>query len=393
MNSQSGLKKHLILFNSLLLILLTSVATVFAQNSFWQSFIDPKDGKFDTSNWLLEQSGFLPVPLVISDPAVGYGGGLAVLFFHESETDARAADENDVLELPPSVSFGAGIYTENESWAGAAGHFGSWKDDSIRYLGYLGGGSLNLKYYGAGLSSTTDDNPLEFNIDALFFFQELTIRYPRDSNYFFGANYTFMGSNSTFPEDEDDIPGIDVSEFESNDAGIGLIGRYDSRDVVISPSSGFFNEVILTLNNTIFGGDFNYTQVKAQSLSWWQITEKLNVGVRLDGRYATDDAPFYAVPFIDMRGIPALRYQGDFVFVTEIEPRYDITDRWSLVTFVGSGWTESDDETDVDYSGKIAGGAGVRYLIARRLGMRVGFDVAWGPEDTVLYLTVGSHWR
>ncbi len=94
-----------------------------------------------------------------------------------------------------------------------------------------------------------------------------------------------------------------------------------------------------------------------------------------------------------MRGIPALRYQGDFVFVSEIEPRYDLTDRWSLVGFVGSGWTASEDDTDVEYSGKVASGGGIRYLIARRLGMRVGVDVAVGPEDTVVYLTVGSHWR
>lgn len=379
-----------------LTILLSSIfvhTVASAENSLWQSFLDPKDGKFDASNWLIARSGFLPVPVIVSDPSVGYGGGLAVLFFHESEENAEKSGKDDVLTLPPSVSFGAGIYTENESWAGAGGHFGSWKEDSIRYLGYLGGGSLNLKYYGAGLSSTTDDNPLEFNIDALFLFQELTVRYPQASDFFFGLNYTYMGSNSTFPKLEDDIPGIDDNEFDSNDAGFGLIGRHDSRDIIISPSSGFFNELILTHNNEIFGGDFNYWQVKAQSFSWWQLTRKVNLGVRFDGRYVTDNAPFYAVPFIDMRGIPALRYQGDFVFVSEIEPRYDLTDRWSLVGFVGSGWTANDDDRDVNYSGEVAGGAGIRYLIARRLGMRMGVDIAWGPEDTVVYLTVGSHWR
>jgi hypothetical protein len=38
-------------------------------------------------------------------------------------------------------------------------------------------------------------------------------------------------------------------------------------------------------------------------------------------------------------------------------------------------------------------GGGMRYLIARRLGLQAGFDVARGPEDTVFYLTVGSAWR
>ena len=39
--------------------------------SFFENFADPKDGMFDASQWLAGKSGFLPVPLVISEPAVG----------------------------------------------------------------------------------------------------------------------------------------------------------------------------------------------------------------------------------------------------------------------------------------------------------------------------------
>ena len=37
-------------------------------------------------------------------------------------------------------------------------------------------------------------------------------------------------------------------------------------------------------------------------------------------------------------------------------------------------------------------GAGFRYLIARKLGLGVGIDIAVGPEDTVPYLIIGSAW-
>jgi|GEM_PF-6816001 len=41
------------------------------------------------SRWLLEHRGFLPVPVIITDPAVGNGGGLALAFFHRpADTDA-----------------------------------------------------------------------------------------------------------------------------------------------------------------------------------------------------------------------------------------------------------------------------------------------------------------
>ena len=37
-------------------------------------------------------------------------------------------------------------------------------------------------------------------------------------------------------------------------------------------------------------------------------------------------------------------------------------------------------------------GAGFRYRLARQLGLRVGLDVARGPEDTYVYLVMESAW-
>jgi hypothetical protein len=39
-----------------------------------------------------------------------------------------------------------------------------------------------------------------------------------------------------------------------------------------------------------------------------------------------------------------------------------------------------------------AGGAGFRYLVARRYGLQMGVDVADGPDDTVLYVVFGNAW-
>lgn len=44
---------------------------------------DPEDGMLDMSRYLQDnQYGFLPIPVVITEPAVGYGGGLFGLFLH-----------------------------------------------------------------------------------------------------------------------------------------------------------------------------------------------------------------------------------------------------------------------------------------------------------------------
>lgn len=88
-----------------------------------------------------------------------------------------------------------------------------------------------------------------------------------------------------------------------------------------------------------------------------------------------------------------MRYQGEDVFVGELDARWDITSRWSLAGFIGSGWTADSVSELQDNSGKVASGGGFRYLIARRYGMRVGLDIDRGPEDTVVYLAVGGNWN
>jgi len=74
---------------------------------------------------------------------------------------------------------------------------------------------------------------------------------------------------------------------------------------------------------------------------------------RLDGRAARGDVPFYQLPYIDMRGIPAARFQDENAAVAEAELRWNITPRWALIGFAGVGrvwgrggsFSEADNET------------------------------------------------
>jgi hypothetical protein len=37
-------------------------------------------------------------------------------------------------------------------------------------------------------------------------------------------------------------------------------------------------------------------------------------------------------------------------------------------------------------------GTGLRYLVAREFNLRMGLDVARGPEETAIYVSVGTGW-
>ena len=106
--------------------------------------IDPSDGRLDASKYLAETRGFLPVPILITEPSVGYGLGVAALFFHdpfagktEPGEEFEPNPERDGSLKPPSISALIAGATENDTWFVGGGHFGVWRDDTLRYAGLL----------------------------------------------------------------------------------------------------------------------------------------------------------------------------------------------------------------------------------------------------------------
>ena len=76
----------------------------------------------------------------------------------------------------------------------------------------------------------------------------------------------------------------------------------------------------------------------------------------------------------------------------ELRGGYNFTPRWSAIAF-GGGGRVGDNISDLGSAqSNTAVGAGFRYMLAKLLGIKVGLDVARGPEDTYVYLVVGSAW-
>ena len=79
------------------------------------------------------------------------------------------------------------------------------------------------------------------------------------------------------------------------------------------------------------------------------------------------------------------------MLLTELEARWNINTRWSAVGFTGVGRAEDEmsDLFNSDGGTQSTVGIGGRYLIARKMGMYAGIDVARGPDETVFYLQSG----
>jgi hypothetical protein len=79
--------------------------------------------------------------------------------------------------------------------------------------------------------------------------------------------------------------------------------------------------------------------------------------------------------------------------VLDTELRWNVTPRWALIGFLGAGRAWGTKSTFSQAGIVTAGGVGFRYLVARRLGIYAGLDLAKGPEDTAVYIQAGSAWR
>jgi hypothetical protein len=357
--------------------------------SFFSKFIDPEDGWFDGSEFLLDYPyGVLPVPVVITEPAVGEGLGLAAVYFHDEDP----AWEGEVVgsdgrQHPLSTSAVVAAATSNGSQIIGGGHFGHYKRDTIRYEGMVGAADINLKFYGLGGGAENADG-FKFSAQGTFISQELGFRVGK-SDWFLGGEFQYTDMETEF-DTGIDFPGLEKFDFEATNVALGLVAVYDSLNNSYTPKSGVLSDISLKRYDKKFGGDFNYNLLDLKNQIHFQPLDPLQVGVRLDASFLDGDAPFWALPFISLRGIPALRYQGENVVTGEVQGAWSFHPRWQVLGFVGAGQATQERDDLGDAKTHVAYGGGFRYLAVRKLGLNMGIDVAKGPEDTVFYVSFGT---
>lgn len=335
----------------------------------------------------------LPIPIFITEPAIGEGLGLALVYFHRAKD---VADEETIASPgsighaskeqtpPPTLTGIFGAYTSNETAAGGIGHMNSFREDHIRFTGVIGLANINSTFY-------VLDQPFKFNLEGLMVYQETRFRFG-DSKWFWGIGLSYLDASSAFKVELPEDAPVGLFRTDVTNSGLAAELAWDTRDNTSMPNRGqLFNLAVWRYDEAI-GGDFDYWNAKLKLLSFHPLHEKFVLGFRLE--YSTIDgrAPFFAIPWIDLRGIPALRYQGDSVAVAEVEGRYNISPKWAVIGFAGGGSVSSDDPI-IDTDQRIyAYGLGGRYKIFEVQNVWVGIDIAKGPEDVNWYIQVGHAW-
>ena len=122
---------------------------------------------------------FLPIPVFITEPAIGEGLGVVLAYFHPkkevSNKDRLASLESlggasSEQEPPPTVTGIFGAYTSNDTAAAGVGHMNTFKDDHIRFTGAAAWANVNSTFY-------IKDNPYKFNLEGYLAYQETRFRF------------------------------------------------------------------------------------------------------------------------------------------------------------------------------------------------------------------------
>ena len=344
-------------------------------------FIDPEDGAFDLSNLLLTHRGVLPVPTLITEPAVGYGLGLGLLYF---SLPKKSADAPDDAKAPPNVTGLGGFATGTHSWGAGLMHFHTWDDDHIRYLGVIGKVGLHLNYYGI------QNQPRAYQLDGIALVQQVLFRLG-NSHWYVGPRYTFFDASTRF---DASVPaGIREFERDQRVAKGGVVVDYDTRDNMFYPSSGTYAEFEADLARGGLGSSTNFQEQTARGYHWIPLSKSWVLGLRADTGFSQGNIPFFAQPYVSLRGVSDAKFQDNNQLTAEAEIRWNVTPRWSVLGFGGVGKAYGHLHSFSDAPTAFGFGTGFRYLIARKLGVTMGIDVAHGPGQNAFYVQVGSAWR
>jgi hypothetical protein len=380
-----------LVFKTFLLWLLLLAPLNAANDTNASLFTDPADGQFDVSGFLKTRYGFMPVPIVITGPTLGFGLGLNLMFLHDKFAGRMSKD--GTRPLPPSISGVAAAATENGSKMGGAYHLGFYKDDTLRTTTFIGRPNIFMDFYP---SIGGKEFKVRMNIEGWVLYQELKMRLG-ESRFFLGANYLYAGT-TTSPKEKPPLIPEDLLRHTFELGALAAVAEYDSRDAIFTPSEGLYGKGVVQRYDKAFGGNYDFWSYRAKAFEFISLNDSLVLGLRAEGEHIDGDAPFFLYPSVLLRGIANGRYQGQSTAVAEAELRYELFNRWWAVGFMGSGKAFGNDPFAgssgfAEARPRTAGGMGFRYEIARAFKILAGVDLARGPEETAVYITVGSAWN
>lgn len=344
-------------------------------------FRDPKDGWLDASAWLDKAYGFVPIPSLITEPALGgIGGALGLAFLGKRKVDEK---------IPPNIFVLGGGYTANKSWFAGGGYRGVFDQGRWRVSASGFYAEPNLDLY----VQTTKLGELKARAEIRSFGGGgRAMRRLGDFPIYLGASLSdkqiHLDLSGDLFGDAVNVPDL---KLDQNQLQVNVSGEIDTRNNFFSPVSGTYIKTEGGYNKISGDQSSHFGTVYVAAHQFFDLNHVV-LGFRAISNAALGEVPFYLRPYVSLRGVPLARYQGDWAFALETEEMIRFTPRISMVVFGGWGKALSDDVNFKEATNAWSVGTGFRYLLARLYGLQMGFDIARGPETFAWYIQFGHAW-
>ena len=368
---------------SMLAVSFLSCPVAFAQGIEVQKDTRPPlapDIRDDETDLKLQRGDFVVVPIPVSSPTFGSGLVGAAAYFYPQTEEQKAIQ-------PASMTALAGFYTDNDSKALAIAQQNYWSNNHWRVTGAFGGADLRLPLLAPDPDAGTRET--NWRINGSFLFGRL-------SGQFFPGWYGGLLIRAIDAEQaiEADVDDARVSSLitlpDVRSVGLGFSIEYDTRDMPTNAYSGRYFKANALFNDENIGSNKTYQNYDLTFSSYHQLSESLVLAWQATACSRKSAAPLWDACTIGLRGFPATDYMGTDSVMGQAELRWQMSKRWGLTGFAGSG-SSAGNFSETDNRDWIPSyGLGLRFMVlpAKRINMRL--DYARSNDDDAIHFLVGE---
>jgi outer membrane protein assembly factor BamA len=331
-----------------------------------------------------EGGSLIPLPVVFYQPETGLGFGLTAINYYR-------ATPGDTISPPSSVSF-VGIYTTKKQLILSVSTDMFVAEDRWRVSSSVSYLKFPTKYWGIGNdapdSAEEDYTPQAFTLKA----------WPQKKiaeGWYAGLAANVI-DRSVAEASEDGLIESGLAPGVDDEQSIGLGGSLirDSRDNRVYPRRGSYHKLLVDLFADVWFGDNGFGVYTLDLRRYIPVARTHVVALQALGIATSGEPPFDLYPQLGgesvLRGYYQGRYRDRSLLALQGEYRLPLFWRIGAAGFVGLGQVAPDIGSFGLDRFWVAGGAGLRFLLAKREGLNIRADFAFGEGSSGFYLSIGE---
>jgi len=335
------------------------------------------DIREDETPLKLQRGDFVVVPIPISNPTLDEGLVIGAAYFYPQ------SEEEKKLQ-PASVTAAAGLYTSNDSRAFALVQQNYWKNNKWRFTGVVGGADLRLSLL--TFDQSAGEQSVDWRINGAFLYAKIARRFK--GNWYGGVLTRLIDGNQGIEIATSTVDFDTGSDVRS--AGLGAFAEYDSRNNPLNSSSGRYFKIDALFNDEAIGSDATYQSFGATYRSYHRLTDSVVLAWELQGCKRGGTAPLWDACIVKLRGFSATDYLGKVSGSGQIEARWQLSERWGIAGFAGTGYVGSSFNDVREREAIPSYGVGLRFTVlkAKKINLRV--DYARSTDSDAIHVSVGE---